>query len=50
MRKKGYQIFLDYLDTWFFNENATFNSDFLQYFNSIILTVISLQAQISWSA
>jgi len=21
----GYHIFLDYLDTWFFNKNATFN-------------------------
>ena len=26
------------MDTWFFNENATFNPGFFQYFNSIIFT------------
>ena len=38
-KKIGYQKFLDYLDTWFLNENATFNPGFFQYFNSIIFSV-----------
>ena len=34
-KKIGYQKFLYYLYTWFFNDSETFNP-FFQYFNSII--------------
>ena len=37
-KKPGYLKFIGYLDQWFFNDDATFNPGYYQYFDAIVFT------------